>query len=135
MANVVINRAALHAVTHGQNGPVYRHITESGLRVQQEARRLVSGPLLNVRTGRGRAGIVSRMSVNGQGPVATISTSPETGYMAALHEGTRPHVITPKKARVLRFQTGGKTIYAAVVHHPGTRARHFLLEAAKILRR
>jgi len=135
VAKVTINKGALNQVLYGSGGPVYRHIAESGLRVQQEARRLVSGPLLNVRTGRGRAGIVSRMGVNGRGPVATISTSPETGYMAALHEGTRPHIITPKNARVLAFKVGGKQVFAQIAHHPGTTPRRFLLEAAKILRR
>ena len=66
------------------------------------------------------------------------------GYVDA---GTRAHIITPKRAKRLRFQWGGpgsyrpKTVagvigsttggasgplvYRQLVHHPGTKARHF----------
>jgi len=58
--------------------------------------------------------------------------------------GTRPHIIRPRKARVLVFPTGyvphteprgpsysgpgkatGPTVLATVVHHPGSKGRHF----------
>ena len=62
---------------------------------------------------------------------------------AYVNYGTKPHVIRPKKARVLRFQSGysaktrpgfigsspggssGDTIFAQEVHHPGTAPRGF----------
>jgi len=58
-------------------------------------------------------------------------------------QGTEPHVIRPRRARVLRFAVGGKPktkvrtlgsgrgkrgnrwVTKKVVHHPGTTARHF----------
>ena len=58
-------------------------------------------------------------------------------------KGTRPHVIRPRRARFLRFQTGykaktrprhigsgpggasGPVRFAKVVHHPGTQPREF----------
>jgi hypothetical protein len=58
-------------------------------------------------------------------------------------QGTRPHVIRPRKAKVLAFPTsytpktrpgeigsghgskGGPTVYAQEVHHPGTKPRKF----------
>lgn len=53
-------------------------------------------------------------------------------YSAAVHEGTRPHVIRPKHARALAFPgAGGRTIFAASVNHPGTRPRPFLRNAAE----
>jgi hypothetical protein len=60
-----------------------------------------------------------------------------------IDEGTKPHVITPKVARRLRFKTGytpgsrrgtlkttrgrasGKTVYAKKVNHPGISAREW----------
>ena len=35
--------------------------------------------------------------------------------------GTRPHIIRPKRASVLRFEVGGDIVFAKKVKHPGTR--------------
>lgn len=43
-----------------------------------------------------------------------------------VNDGTRPHIIRPKRAKALRFRVGGKVVFARIVHHPGTRARPFL---------
>jgi hypothetical protein len=43
-----------------------------------------------------------------------------------VNDGTRPHVIKPVTAKALRFKVGGRTVFARLVHHPGTRARPFL---------
>ncbi len=41
-----------------------------------------------------------------------------------VEEGTRAHVIRPRRAGgVLVFESGGETVYARVVHHPGTTAK------------
>jgi hypothetical protein len=82
-------------------------------------------------------------------PIWDISTSDEIyGYVS---EGTRPHVIKPKNARMLVFRQGGfrpksrpgfigsnagspatgETRVAKVVHHPGTQAREFAQAIAK----
>lgn len=72
----------------------------------------------------------------GEGPteftsplVATGSVHARTEYAAAVHEGSRPHVIRPRRAKALRFDVGGRTVYARLVRHPGTRARPFLRNA------
>lgn len=57
--------------------------------------------------------------------------------------GTRPHDIRPKRVgtvssrrsagktmpHVLRFQIAGRWVSAKVVHHPGTKPTHFMLDA------
>ncbi len=79
----------------------------------------------------------------GMNPVWDISTNDEIyGYVS---QGTRPHVIKPRNARILVFKQGGfraksrpgfigsnagspatgETRIAKVVHHPGTEAREF----------
>lgn len=55
-----------------------------------------------------------------------VATAP---YAKFVHDGTRPHVIKPRNASVLRFPSGGGIVYAAHVNHPGTRARPFLRNA------
>lgn len=54
-----------------------------------------------------------------------------TDYAVFVHEGTRPHLIRPRTARALRFDVGGRTVFAKSVHHPGTKARPFLRNAAE----
>ena len=45
--------------------------------------------------------------------------------------GTRPHIIRPRRKKALRFDVGGRTVFAAVVHHPGTRPNDFLGRALR----
>ncbi|QNT94957.1 hypothetical protein HEP81_04685 [Streptomyces griseofuscus] len=47
-------------------------------------------------------------------------------------EGTRPHVIRPRRAKVLRFEVDGRPVFASVVHHPGTRPNNFLGRALRL---
>lgn len=51
-------------------------------------------------------------------------------YARYVHEGTRPHVIRPRNARVLAWPQPNPTNFARLVHHPGTTARPFLRNAA-----
>lgn len=55
-------------------------------------------------------------------------THPAVRYVL---DGTRPHVIRPRRAKALRFDVGGRTVFAAVVHHPGTRPNNFLARALR----
>ena len=43
--------------------------------------------------------------------------------------GTAPHEIRPRTKKVLKFETKGGTVYARVVHHPGTKPNNFLMRA------
>jgi hypothetical protein len=43
-----------------------------------------------------------------------------------LEEGTRPHVIRPRRARALRWEGPSGPIFATKVNHPGTPAYHWL---------
>jgi hypothetical protein len=52
-------------------------------------------------------------------------------YALYVHEGTRPHMIFPRRpGGVLAFEVDGRTVFARSVHHPGTKARPFLRNAA-----
>ncbi|MFI9026299.1 hypothetical protein [Streptomyces sp. NPDC053560] len=46
-------------------------------------------------------------------------------------EGTRPHIIRPRRKKALRFDVGGQTVFAKVVHHPGTKPNNFLGRALR----
>lgn len=49
-------------------------------------------------------------------------------YALVHHEGSRPHVITPKNAKMLRFTSKGRVVYARTVLHPGTRPNRYLAD-------
>ncbi len=48
--------------------------------------------------------------------------------------GTQPHVIRPRRARALRFTSGGRVVFASRVNHPGNRPNPFLLRALEAAR-
>jgi hypothetical protein len=56
----------------------------------------------------------------------SVTVGSDLEYAAMVNDGTKPHVIRPKNAKVLRFNVGGQVVFARVVNHPGTRARPFL---------
>jgi hypothetical protein len=64
------------------------------------------------------------------------------GYAAAVEFGTRPHIIVPRRARMLawggartlggRLRKGARaTHFARMVRHPGTRAQPYLVPGIK----
>lgn len=55
-----------------------------------------------------------------------MSEAPYAGYVEF---GTKPHEIRPKQGKALRFTVNGRVVYARVVHHPGTKPAHFILDA------
>lgn len=67
------------------------------------------------------------------GPEATISA--ESEHALFVHEGTNPHTIKPRTAPKLVFfwRKKGHIVGDAEVHHPGTPANPFLLNALKIV--
>lgn len=70
-------------------------------------------------------------SVRFAGPlVVSGSVEATASYAAAVHEGSRPYVIRPRTANALRFNIGGRTVFAKMVRHPGSKARPFLRNAA-----
>jgi hypothetical protein len=70
-------------------------------------------------------------------------TIAKANYAAFVELGTRPHVIRPKSKKVLRFaprgagrlsgspRKGGAVVFARRVHHPGTKAKPFMVPGAK----
>lgn len=103
-------------------GAVDRSLRRRVERVQAAAQRLAPGSMGN--------GIRTSLRYTHDGPVGTItSTHPATIYVV---NGTRPHIIRPRRpGGVLRFEIGGRVVYARYVQHPGTRPNGFLIEALR----
>lgn len=63
------------------------------------------------------------------GSIKVISTNPHTLYV---HNGTPRHIIRPRRrGGFLRFQVGGRVVYARVVNHPGYRGDPFMTRALR----
>jgi phage gpG-like protein len=89
-----------------------------------QARKLSQpGPdTLGVRSGRLRKSITrSETKASGRGFVSAIGTN--VSYAAAHEFGTKPFTIRPVNKKMLRFQAGGRIVFARSVNHPGLAAR------------
>ena len=62
-----------------------------------------------------------RVRISTSGDLFTADVEYTKKYGDYLDEGVRPHVIRPRRAKALRFVSGGRIVFAKVVHHPGTR--------------
>jgi len=61
--------------------------------------------------------------------IEVISTHPATQFV---HDGTPPHPIYPRRrGGVLRFEVGGRVVFARMVNHPGYRGDPFLTKALR----
>ncbi|MGW1352839.1 hypothetical protein ACWCQE_26755 [Streptomyces sp. NPDC002409] len=104
-----------------RNGVVGRRLAERAARTARIAEREAPGSMgdyitWKVENGpRGLQGVI-------------VCDHPATRYVL---DGTRPHIIRPRRAKALRFQAGGRTVFAAYAHHPGTRANNFLGRALR----
>lgn len=100
-------------------GMVGRHIARRGEIIAMAARAQAGKD-----TGRLIASIHSRHLRDTRGQFVRVGS--DVSYALAHHEGTKPHVIVPNRAKMLRFTSGGRVVYTRKVMHPGTRANRYL---------
>lgn len=82
------------------------------------------------RTGGVERGIRGRVvSLTARGAEGVIEATDEASSHLAY--GTRAHEIRPKNAAALNFSIAGRTVFAARVQHPGTKADPFMANAAR----
>jgi hypothetical protein len=128
MANTIIFRKVeLDVMLNEPRGLVGRHLATRGAMIVAAAKRQVG-----VKTGALRASIHMRHTRRGAGQAIQVGSPLK--YALAHHEGTRPHIIVPNRARVLRFSAGGRVVYTHAVRHPGTRANKYLTDNLYLIR-
>lgn len=84
---------------------------------------------VNVRTGHLRSTIGDRTTVIG--PTVLTEAYSTARYSRFVHDGSRPHVIVPRRARALRFTIGGRVVFSKRVFHPGYRGNPYLASAVQ----
>lgn len=114
-----------------------KRMTMLAVKLQSSVKRdKLSGQVLKRRTGTLSRSIARDVSAGPEGVEGRVGTN--LSY-APIHEfggKTRPHIIEAKKAQALRFTSGGKTVFARRVNHPGSQMpeRSFLRSALADLR-
>ena len=123
----LMDRAKLDFELNNPQGSVGKHLKKRGRLIVAMARRQVG-----VDTGELRASITMIHERVSRGQQLKIGSS--LGHALAHHEGTSPHIITPKDAGFLRFSSGGRVIYTHKVNHPGTRPNRYLSDQLWVAR-
>lgn len=127
MTRVVIRKAELDFMLNNPSGDVGRYLAKKGRIVQAAARSQVG-----VRTGALRASIHMRHLRDSRGQYVKIGSA--LNYALLHHEGSKPHLIVPNRATVLKFATRGRVVYAHAVMHPGTKANRYLTDNLKLVK-
>lgn len=130
------NEAAWLAMTRSPNGAVARDLRRRAAQVETAARQQI--PMGRVFGGAHPRLIADRpLRDTGKTQIAYTSWSEPVafvGFYARIalihHEGTKPHTIVPRHAKVLAFWSNksGGMVFTKIVHHPGTRGNHYLTE-------
>ncbi len=123
-----LENSGIRAVVTDSDAPVRRDMQNRLRRIQRRARRNVGK-----NTGALSASISTRTYMRGD--VLHGEVYSNMSYALPHHEGTRPHIIVPQRAEMLRFKVGGKIVYANQVMHPGTRPNRFLANALREVER
>jgi len=101
-----------------------RDLRKRAERVASRARQLAPGSM--------KRAITTELTGQGRDRTALVTlTHPAAAFVT---KGTRAHIIRPRTARVLRFTSGSRVIFARRVLHPGTRPNEFMRRAMEAAR-
>lgn len=126
-SKIVFRRPILDQLLNSPTGPVGRYLYGRGLKVLLAARAQVG-----VDTGRLKASL--HMEHSRRGPGQQVKIGSPLNYALIHHEGSRPHIIVPKRAETLRFSSRGRVVYTRVVRHPGTKPNKYLTDNLYLIR-
>lgn len=117
----VLDRVGYEHMVHSPDGEVGQYLRKQSRILAAYARRQAG-----VDTGALRASINYRVVRDSRGLVAFVGSDNRVAFMH--HQGTRPHIIMPNRAKTLRFYSRGRIVYAQVVRHPGTKPNRYLTD-------
>ena len=127
LTKVRLYNTELGLYLHSPNGELGEYLRKKGRRIVAMAKRQVG-----VDSGKLKASINVVHERIGRGQQLRIGSS--LPYALMHHEGTKPHIITPQEAGILRFSSGGRVIYTHKVDHPGTRPNRYLSDQLWVAR-
>ena len=124
---VKFRKAELDFLLNNPSGSVGRYLAKKGRMITVAAKAQAG-----VRTGALRSSIHMRHLRDSRGQYVKIGS--RLNYALAHHEGTKPHIIAANRARVLRFVSKGRVVYAHAVLHPGTKPNRYLTDNLRLVR-
>lgn len=122
---IIWREAPLNHLLKSPSGAVGRDLARRAFKVKQAARG--EGPsraVVGVKTGRLRDSIEITHERDPLGQAVRVGS--RLDYALMHHEGTRPHVILPVRAKQLVFVSRGRIIRTDRVNHPGTKPNRYL---------
>lgn len=126
IVNVRLYNEVLYFELYHRYGMVARHLHKVANRIQQGAKRQVG-----VKTGALKNSIrIEHFKAPGG---AAVRVGSKLNYAYLHHEGSKPHLITPKDpGGVLIFTKGARVITTRQVLHPGTKPNRYLSDQLRI---
>lgn len=126
-AQLVIDNAQMRAVLTGRNSAAVQLVQKAQRQTLTRAKitsPVDSGALRN-------SHVAEPIKVSGDKVTTEISVEggAKQDYAMYVHEGTRPHVIKPRRKKVLSWKGPEGRVFATAVHHPGTEPRPWLRNA------
>jgi hypothetical protein len=118
-SDLILYQPEFETFINAPTGKVGRYVRARGRIIVTASKAQVG-----VKTGALRASINMVHSRHKYGHKLWIGSKLSYAYLH--HEGSRPHVIVPKKAEFLRFSSGSRVVYSRAVLHPGTRPNRYL---------
>jgi hypothetical protein len=116
---LILDRPKLKAYLNTSKGDLWRILHSRAKISLALAQRQVG-----VKTGTLRASIKMEHKTVIKGQEIKIGSKNKIAYLH--HEGTKPHLITPKDSPVLVFMSKGRVIRTQLVRHPGTKPNRYL---------
>lgn len=127
MVNIRFDETVLRTMLTSNRGMVGLRLRLLGRRILAAAKRQVG-----VRSGALRASLHMRHFRDPRGQFIKIGSSLD--YARLHHEGTRPHLILPRKRQILRFYSRGQVVRTHMVKHPGTKPNRYLTDNLRLIR-
>lgn len=121
MAIYIPNEAGIKHLTRSPDGEVGQYLTKLGAKLT-----LLAKVQVGVDTGALKRSINYRLVKSSSGLGVRVGSDNRIALMH--HQGTRPHIIVPRKAQTLRFYSRGRIVYSKLVHHPGTKPNRYLTD-------
>lgn len=121
MVTFIKDPAGWNLLVKSPSSPIFKDLTQRGIKLQRYATRQVGKKTRALATT-----ITTKTTIDFRGMVNTTGSSNKIAYLH--HQGTRPHIIVPRRAKTLRFVQRGKIRYSQKVHHPGTKPNRYLTD-------